>query len=146
MLTKLRGLLANTVGLQARFSADRLQTSLPKMLAALPDNQRDAVRRQFARVAASPNGVYALVDYVNFKGEGVLSTERYQGQGWGLLQVLAGMEPDSTGAPGVAATRDFARSAAQVLTKRVSLAPAARGEMRWLPGWKNRVRTYAPES
>ena len=24
----------------------------------------------------------ALVDYVNFKGEGVLSTERYRGQGW----------------------------------------------------------------
>ena len=28
------------------------------------------------------------MDYVNFKGEGVSSSERYRGQGWGLLQVL----------------------------------------------------------
>ena len=32
-----------------------------------------------------------LIDYVNFKGEGVLETERYRGRGWGLLQVLEGM-------------------------------------------------------
>ncbi len=43
-------------------------------------------------MAASPNGVYALVDYVNFKGEGTLATERYQDHGWGLLQVLEGMK------------------------------------------------------
>lgn len=143
-LSELRALLENSVGLQAHFSANRLQTALPKMLAALPGGQQGGVRRQFARVAASPNGVYALVDYVNFKGEGVLPTERYQGQGWGLLQVLAGMESDPSSPPGAQATRDFARSAAEVLARRVSLSPPARGETRWLAGWKNRVRTYAP--
>lgn len=143
-LTSLRDLLAGTVGLQARFSADRLQAALPKMLDAVPGNQRARVEQQFSRVAASPNGVYALVDYVNFKGEGVLPTERYQGQGWGLLQVLAGMQTNPNDAPGPAATQDFANSAARVLTQRVSLSPPERGENRWLPGWKNRVRTYAP--
>ena len=142
-LTALRGLLAKTVGLQARFSADRLQAALPKMLAVLPDTQRGLVQRQFARVAASPNGVYALVDYVNFKGEGSLATERYQGEGWGLLQVLAGMRSDPGAPVGAKATQDFSESAARVLTRRVSLAPPERGESRWLPGWKNRVRTYA---
>ena len=145
-LDGLRDLLARTVALQARFSADRLQGALPKMLDALPTGQREAVRKQFDRVAASPNGVYALVDYVNFKGEGVLPTERYQGQGWGLLQVLAGMQTAPSDPPNPAATRDFSESAARVLTRRVSLAPPARGEARWLPGWKNRVRTYSPES
>ena len=145
-LSGLRDLLSRTVALQARFSADRLQMSLPKMLGVLSDQEREAVRQQFARVAASPNGVYALVDYVNFKGEGVLPTERYQGQGWGLLQVLAGMQTAPTDLPGSAATRDFSASASRILTRRVSLSPPARGESRWLPGWKNRVRTYAPES
>ena len=141
-LTALRAFLAKTVALQARFSADRLQTALPKMLNTLPGEQRAAVERQFARVAASPNGVYALVDYVNFKGEGVLPTERYQGEGWGLLQVLAGMQSSPSEPPSSAATQDFAASAARVLTRRVALSPAQRGEARWLPGWKNRVRTY----
>ncbi len=96
-LNSLRGLLSQTVALQARFCANRLEAALPKMLAALPDNERERVKRQFYRVAASPNGVYALVDYVNFKGEGVLATERYHGEGWGLLQVLAGMKGESAG-------------------------------------------------
>ena len=142
-LNALRGMLAKTVGLQARFSADRLQSALPKMLAVLPEAQRSLVQRQFTRVAASPNGIYALVDYVNFKGEGSLLTERYQGQGWGLLQVLAGMHSDPSAPSGPNALQDFAASASRVLTHRVALSPPERGEARWLPGWKNRVQTYA---
>ena len=144
-LSSLRELLSRTVALQARFSANRLQAALPKMLDDAPADQRATIRRQFDRVAASPSGVYALVDYVNFKGEGVLATERYRGQGWGLLQVLAGMRGEPAAGPGPAATREFADSAAQVLTARVANSPAERGETRWLPGWKNRVRSYASD-
>ena len=143
-MSALRRLLADTVPWQARFSAGRLEAALPKMLAAVPPEQRERVQRQFQRVAASPNGVYALVDYVNFKGEGVLPTERYRGQGWGLLQVLAGMQTDPASGPGREATGDFSRSAARVLTQRVANSPVERNEGKWLPGWKNRVITYAP--
>ena len=143
-MTELRKLLASTVPLQAKFSARRLEAALPKMLAAVPPGHRETITRQFRRVAASPNGVYALVDYVNFKGEGVLPTERYHDQGWGLLQVLAGMQTDSAGGPGREASEDFSRSAARVLTQRVANAPLERNEGKWLPGWKSRVATYAP--
>ncbi len=143
-MKELRDLLASTVSLQARFSARRLEAALPKMLAALPVGERDGVQRQFGRVAASPNGVYALVDYVNFKGEGVLPTERYQDQGWGLLQVLAGMQDDPNSSPGPGAAHEFSRSAARVLSARVDRSPPERHESRWLPGWKSRVATYAP--
>ncbi len=128
--------MAHTVAEQARFSANRLDAALPKMLAGLPGAQRDAVRRQFYRVANSPGGIYALIDYVNFKGEGTLETERYHGRGWGLLQVLEGM----TDGP---ATQAFAASADRVLTERVANSPPERRESRWLPGWKSRVATYA---
>ena len=142
-LVELRGLLASTVAEQARFSANRLEAALPKMLADVPGGERETIRRRFYRVAGSPNGVYALVDYVNFKGEGVLAAERYHDHGWGLLQVLEGMKDDPSGNPGGETAREFAASAARVLTERVANSPAERHEARWLPGWKSRVETYA---
>jgi len=135
-LTELRKLLANTVALQARYSALRLEAALPKMLAAAPTDKRKKVEANFNRVAAEPLGYYALMDYVNFKGEGTNPSERYKGAGWGLLQVLSNM--DSTG-PALPA---FVHSADEVLTRRVKNAPAARNEGKWLPGWRNRLKTY----
>ena len=135
-MIELRRLLEATVALQARFAADRLEAALPKMLDTLPDSQRDHVRSQFYRVAGFSTGVYALVDYVNFKGEGISPTERYHGQGWGLLQVLQGMEAV------MPPLDEFARSADEVLTRRVANSPPARRESRWLEGWRKRLRTY----
>ena len=89
-------------------------------------------------IAGTGAGTFALIDYVNFKGEGTKETERYRGEGWGLLQVLAGMRGTEGSAVG-----DFAESAARVLSRRVQNAPAERHEERWLPGWKSRVRAYA---
>lgn len=136
-MEELRSLLASTVGLQARFAALRLEKSLPVMLSAAPAGEREKIRANFYLVAGAPGGLYALMDYVNFKGEGTSPTERYQGEGWGLLQVLAGMS--GRGNP----TKDFAQSADKTLTRRVELSPPGRGEKRWLPGWRNRCASYA---
>jgi hypothetical protein len=135
-LEQLRALLADTVALQARFCAQRLERALPKMLAAAPKSERERIRANFYRVAAEPMGMYALIDYVNFKGEGVSPTERYAGQGWGLMQVLAAMKSGP-------ALPEFARAANVVLTRRVENSPKARHESQWLPGWRNRVAGYA---
>ena len=139
-LVELRALLARTVAQQARFAAQRLEAALPSMLESVPAAQRGILRARFDHVAAAPGGIYPLVDYVNFKGEGVKASERYHGIGWGLLQVLQSMEGDPTGS---AATQEFAAAANRVLTARVSLAPPERGEARWLPGWRARVKSYA---
>jgi hypothetical protein len=139
-MKQLRRFLADTVDLQTDFLIARLQGALPKMLAETAPSERANVRQQFDRLASTPQGCYALVDYVNFKGEGVLHTERYQGQGWGLLQVLEGIHG---GARGEAAVKEFARSAKAVLIRRVRNAPAERHESRWLPGWIRRVSSYA---
>lgn len=138
-MVELRDLLADTIALQARFIANRLEQALPKMLESLPAEQRSAISAQFYRVAGHPQGVYALVDYVNFKGEGVSPAERYKGQGWGLLQVLEGMTGTSTGAP---ALDEFAESADKALTRRVANSPPERNEARWLPVWRRRLATY----
>lgn len=142
-MRELRQFLAQTVDLQAQFLVARLQESLAKMLNQAAPNESTNVERQFTRVASTPRGCYALVDYVNFKGEGVLQTERYNGQGWGLLQVLEQMHGTGTGP---AASREFANSAAAILRRRVQNSPPERHEARWLPGWLNRVRTYDQNS
>ena len=139
-MKQLRQFLADTVAVQAEFLVQRLQKALPKMLGEAPGSGRANIERQFDRVASTSQGCYALVDYVNFKGEGVLDTERYKGQGWGLLQVLEGMSGSERGA---SAAREFATSAGKVLSQRVENSPPERKESRWLAGWLKRVKTYA---
>jgi hypothetical protein len=118
-----------------------MRESLPKMLAAAPAGERENVKAQFERLAGSGAGTFALIDYVNFKGEGTKETERYKGEGWGLLQVLSGM----TGKGGGAA-EEFGQVAARVLAQRVKNAPPERHEERWLPGWQSRVRSYGGQA
>jgi hypothetical protein len=139
-MKELRAFLASSVDLQAEFLVQRLQKSLPKMTAEAGSADAAKVRRQFERVASTGQGCYALIDYVNFKGEGVLATERYNGRGWGLLQVLEGMSGDASGP---AAMKEFAASARAVLQERVRNSPPERHEARWLPGWLTRVAGYA---
>ncbi len=132
----LRGLLAETVPLQAGFLAQRMREALPKMLAAAPPGQAEVIRQNYERLAATGPGTFALIDYVNFKGEGTLETERYKGEGWGLLQVLEAMPTDGD------AAREFSQGAKAMLARRVRNAPPQRHEERWLPGWDARVSQY----
>jgi len=142
-MRELRQFLSRTIDLQAQFMVARLQQSLAKMLDEAAPADRANVERQFARVASTPHGCYALVDYVNFKGEGVLHTERYRGEGWGLLQVLEQMHSSENGP---SAAREFSSSAAAMLRRRVQNSPPERHEARWLPGWLNRVHSYSENS
>ncbi len=142
-MRELRQFLSRTIDLQAQFMVARLQQSLAKMLDEAAPVDRANVERQFARVASTPHGCYALVDYVNFKGEGVLHTERYRGEGWGLLQVLEQMHGSENGP---SAAREFSSSAAAMLRRRVQNSPPERHEARWLPGWLNRVHSYSENS
>src|SRR5437762_13734009 len=100
-MNQLRRFLADTVDVQTEFLIARLQNALPKMLVEAAPSERAHVQGQFERVANTPQGCYALADYVNFKGEGVLHTERYRDQGWGLLQVLEGMQETARGTTAV---------------------------------------------
>jgi hypothetical protein len=136
-MKQLRQFLVDTVPLQAEFMVERLQKSLPKMVGEADPGERPQIERRFNELGTTGAGCYALVDYVNFKGEGVLPTERYRGQGWGLLQVLQAMQESSVA--------EFARAAEMVLRRRVQNAPAERRESRWLPGWLNRIHTYTKE-
>lgn len=134
----LRDFLQQHQGVQAEFIFARAQTALTRVLAAAPESRRGEIAEQLAALSATPGGVYALLDYVNFKGEGLATGERYQGQGWGLLQVLQQM----TATEGATALARFREAAAAVLTRRAELAPRAIERQRWLPGWLRRLQSY----
>jgi hypothetical protein len=138
----LRKILEDTIPQQARFAAKRLEDALPKILEGLSPAEQNKIRERFYKVAADPNGVYALVDYVNFKGEGISPTERYNDKGWGLLQALSEMKDAPEGRPSV---ESFAAAADFVLTRRVQNSPPERHEEKWLPGWRKRLKTYTPQ-
>lgn len=132
----MRRWLAANVRIQTQFIVERSNASLSVMMQSSRNPQ--AVKQRYLALAATTHGMYCLVDYVNFKGEGIKPEERYNGQGWGLLQVLEEMKPCRA----ADAPAEFSRAAAAVLTRRVANSPAERGERRWLQGWLNRCATY----
>ena len=138
-MTGLRNWLASTVTLQTEFIMTRSRAALPKMMAAAPASERARIQSNYQKVSTTSQGTYALIDYVNFKGEGTSPSEKYNGQGWGLLQVLGGMRNVPAGP---AAATEFGASAKRALSRRVSNSPPARNEKQFLPGWHNRCDTY----
>lgn len=134
----LREWLSNTQGLQVAYILNRAQNSLARVVVAAPASQQVDLARRLEALTATPGGSYALIDYVNFKGEGLAPGEQYLGQGWGMLQVLQQMEQY----PGSVALDAFRQAAADVLTRRAENAERAIERERWLPGWLNRLDTY----
>ncbi|ADV46835.1 hypothetical protein [Nitratifractor salsuginis] len=136
--------LDRTQGLQARYMLRRLNESFPKILRyAERHGQGKIVEKNYRRLlyrkdgSVDPQGAYILIDYINFKGDGVTKSERYQGKGWGLYQVLTRMDlrdPDPHHA--------FAVAARKVLERLIRIAPPERKLWRFKKGWFKRLESY----
>ena len=136
-MIELRNLLFSTIPLQTQFILLRLENALPKMVSVISVRNRNKVQSNFYKLTRTAKGKYALMDYVNFKGEGIKASERYNGQGWGMLQVLEEMNLNTKQKN---ASKEFALAAEKVLKRRVGNAP--RDESIWLKGWQNRLKSY----
>lgn len=137
-VAELRAFLADTQGLQADFIFRRAQQSLNTIVSAAPESRRHKVAARLDALSQTPGGVYAIIDYVNFKGEGLSPSERYNDQGWGLLQVLLEMSD----VPDESVLVQFRKAAGIVLTRRADSANDPIERERWLPGWLKRLETY----
>ena len=140
-MVQLRDWLEATGHIQARFIVATFEKRWRGL--ELPSEQKQMMTALLQRLAASANGLFAIIDYYNFKGLGLNPRERYQDQGWGLIQVL--LETDRLDKE-YGGCKDlvelFRRSAADRLALRVELSPPERGEERWLEGWLNRLQGY----
>lgn len=136
---QLQDYLWNTRALQGEYIVARAKRAMPRLVDSSPQNLRMHVANNINAVANTPGGWYPLVDYVNFKGEGLNRTGGYNGQNWGLLQVLELMPASG---PGSQALNNFSTAAYKVLERRVRNSPPQNNENKWLPGWRNRTETY----
>ena len=141
---RLFNFLKQTQNYQAMFMAERLSNALPQMLESIKDEKKkETIKRRFYDVmhnkddSINERGLYVLLDYTNFKGEGTLESERYHGQGWGLLQVLWNLDDLELNKQ-----KAFAESASRMLSRRIKNSPPSRGEERWRKGWNIRLDTY----
>ena len=132
-----RRFLYSTKELQLEFIEKRQEAVIKRMKAELIGAEKEAFIRAFEKIQRDPRGQFALIDYINFKGSGLDKKESYKGKGWGLLQVLLNLD---VAAPDVMDA--FVLSAKELLEQRVKNSPKERGEVRWLPGWNNRLDGY----
>lgn len=136
--------LKSTMPYQAEFMAVRLSDALPQILNTIDERKkRKVIERRFHHIlyrkngAIDERGLYILLDYTNFKGEGTLKSERYKGEGWGLLQVLEHLDDKASDK-----YKAFSESAKAMLSRRIKNSPPKRGEERWRAGWNKRLETY----
>ena len=142
-MIELRAFLRRTFSAQTQFLILRMQEALPKILATLDEaNDREHVQTQFDRMVRASPDLYPLVDYVNFKGEGIAPLEAFENketgarEGWGLKQVLLQMSGTTEGR---SALHEFADAAKLVLKRRISNRPR---DAVHAAGWFARCDTY----
>ena len=135
----LRNFLSSTINIQTHFMVKRFDNAVLNILKTCTNEQKKHILIQLNRMTNSPFGFYPLIDYVNFKGEGILKTEQYNGIGWGLKQVLLNMKGKKTG---ITAVLEFADSAEKLLENRVRNSKTHKKNKKWLPLWKKRINTY----
>lgn len=139
----MRQYLLATMDAQAFFMIRRFQNSLAGMVQILPIEERALFLEKVFALTKTRNGLYAMIDYANFKGDGLSENERYHTHGWGLFQVMRQMPwPAESGE----VEKAFVESARKILRRRVDNAPTERREDRWIEGWVSRVQTYSDNS
>lgn len=142
-LSELRKYLADTIPLQTEYLVKRAEAAIPRMLDTLPDpKERRALLSSLDRTVRASPDLYPLIDYVNFKGEGISPRETTfdpvtgRNEGWGLKHLLLEMRPSPDGLP---VLEEFSRSARYVLDRRIRNHPPSQ---RWRIGWHKRCDTY----
>jgi hypothetical protein len=143
-MRELRQFLLDTVAGQAQYLVVRAQGAMAKILQTSSDRaERTRIITQFSRMVQASKDLYPLIDYIEFKGEGINPEEtafdKQTGnrQGWGLKQVLLKMNGITTDPKAVLA--EYADAARSVLRQRVRNISANRT---WEAGWLRRVDTY----
>ncbi len=139
---ELRQLLVDTVPLQTQFMVDRLTHKLAEIIQAAPVEQRNKIEQRINLMRTSPLGIYILVDYLNFKGDGLNPKEESNGLRWGMLSVLLDM-PDNLTSENV--TKAFTVAAAKRLLLLIEHSAPEYQRLNFLGGWMKRLSTYTKQ-
>lgn len=140
-MTSLRDWLEATRLYQARFIASAFEQRWRAL--DLPSAEKQKLTGLIQTLFETPEGLFAVIDYYNFKGLGNNPRESYQGEGWGLVQVLGDLASMPTSGDECSdIVAQFRDAAVGRLRLRVELSPPERNETRWLSGWSRRLDGY----
>ena len=140
-MAALREWLEASGQLQAKFIVSTFEQRWKNL--ALPPQQKQPLTGLLQKLAETAEGLFAVIDYYNFKGLGTNPRERYREQGWGLIQVLEEMARlHNDGGDCLDPVGEFIRAASNRLRLRVEFSPPERNESRWLDGWLKRLQGY----
>jgi len=138
---QLRDWLLATQSQQARFVALSFEKRWLKEIASLSIAKQAELNQTLKQMMSFKQGLFAVIDYFNFKGIGNNAKEQYQGESWGLISVLEAM-PINSSASNALRLAEFMTAAKERLKLRTELAPVERRESRWIPGWFKRIDRY----
>lgn len=141
-VAELRALLIDTIDLQASFMAERLQEKLSLIISSVPEESKEQVERNIALLLSTTLGIYALIDYLNFKGDGLNQKEHKNGERWGLAAVLLSMP---TGLREDTASKAFMLSCAEKLLMVLRNSAPEYKTVYAFEGWMKRLSSYCNE-
>jgi hypothetical protein len=139
----LQNLLSSTIDLQSKFIISQFEEQIPSIIKACPEKYKTKISNHVQTMRQTLLGSYALIDYLNFKGSGVMKNEEKLNKGYGLLQVLLNM-PDNLNSDNI--NKAFAVSAAKVLLRRIKNSSPNYDLIIYLSGWMQRVNSYSNEN
>ncbi len=137
-LASLRRWLSRTAPQQAQFIVASFARRWNEL--ELESGRKNELTAILQELLSTPEGLFAVIDYYNFKGLGSNPGERYAGEGWGLVQVLGDIA--SSANHDTPLIEQFSQMAGRRLQQRVANAPPERNEARWLEGWQRRTTSY----
>ena len=141
-LVQLRNWLKNSKQLQAEFIYQRFLKQLTQAKKSLSRRQLIGFETKLSELVSSPKGLFAIIDYANFKGLGNNNTEVYRLNGkkigWGLLDVILAMPSLQTNQT-KKSLDNFIQTAKYILKRRTL---SKQSEKRWLKGWYHRLDKY----
>jgi hypothetical protein len=126
-MQELQIFLNNTVDLQVEFLIDRVLSCLTLFLNQLDSYSYEKIALK--QLISSSDGLLAVIDYINFKGEGDFNDESK----WGLFNVLSHMKNFADKAP----LDSFINSAKLILKLRHPKYNL------YANGWNSRLESYA---
>lgn len=137
---ELRELLASTINEQINFILERTHHEWYSIISAMPEKDRERVKKYVDMLSSTPLGYYSLIDYMNFKGSGLNPKEQRNGEGWGLYQVLLDMPAEEVTQENI--HKLFALSAAKMLTRLIANSGPDYKSFVFFKNWMTRVAGY----
>jgi hypothetical protein len=131
---ELKQLLESGINLQIKFLVTHSFETFEKIVDSFDESCKSLMINKLEKLLEDPRGLYALIDYCQFKGSGLNEKEFKDGRGFGLKQVIEALPQDSLN------VESFVKTAKDILKERAKNSHGH--DEKWLSSWINRLDRY----